>query len=332
MEPSTSTPNPTPEIKEIQPSPKGDLAKEPPDPAGPISADKLQEIGQLFTLTGYAVAFPPEATFASTGGLDGTVKIWNLADGTLERELARLNGMIFDLVYSPDLRHLASAAGESVVVLDAADGETVARFQDLGRHVQAVAFSPDGSLLAAGGSDTIRIWNTSSWVEAAELDGHEGNVFDLAFTRDGTRLVSSGGIPDSTVIVWDMGNFEILHSLTGHGGDVHRLAISPDGQTVVTGGTDRHLKSWQVADGQQGLTLSGFRDVIYGLAYSPVEELVAAACGNDSFVMFWNPESGEMLGTLDDPRGEMLNVSFSPDGAYLATSNNHHEVIIWGLK
>lgn len=330
--PDLATQNPTPEMTVVQSSPTPDLVSQESDPAKLISADTVKEIQQLFTLTGYAVAFPSEATYITTGGLDGSVKIWNLFDGTLDRELVRLDGMIFELAYSPDNRLLAGTVGDSVIVLDAANGETIARFQGLGRHVQAVAFSPDQARLAAGGSDIVGLWNTSSWEEVARLDGHEGNIFDLAISPDGTRLLSSGGIPDSTVVIWDLESIEILHTLTGHGGDIHRLALAPDGQTVVSGGTDRHLKSWQVADGQQGMSLRGFRDVIYGLAYSPSGDLVAAACGSDSFIMFWDPESGDMIGTLDDPRGEMLNVNFSPNAEYLASSNNLGEVIVWGVR
>ena len=112
-EPLTSTPSSTLEATALQSSPEGDLAQALSDPASPISAGNIDKVEQLFTLTGYAVAFPSDATTVTTGGLDGMVRIWSLADGTLERELATLDGMIFELVYAPDDRLLAGAAGES---------------------------------------------------------------------------------------------------------------------------------------------------------------------------------------------------------------------------
>ncbi|MBU1880285.1 MAG: hypothetical protein KJ734_15160, partial [Chloroflexi bacterium] len=81
------------------------------DLTGPIKADNVKHLQSLYALTGYAIAFSPKDPVLATGGLDGSVKVWNLDDGSLVQDLTKLNDMIFDLAYSPDSALLAGAAG-----------------------------------------------------------------------------------------------------------------------------------------------------------------------------------------------------------------------------
>ncbi len=298
--------------------------------AAMIAPQNLHTLERLYSLSGYATAFHPQEAVIVTGELTGKVKVWSLADGSLLRELTDLHEMVFDLDFSPDGSLLAAAFGARSAVMDTTTAATQATFAGLGQIIQSVAFSPDGALLAVGGSDGIKIFRTTNWEEIAELHGHEGGVFDLDFAPDGKVLVSAGGMPDSRVIVWNTETLEIEHTLEGHGGDVHSLAISPDSRSVISGGVDRRLFVWDLSAGKSLGELSGYQDVIYGLAYSPAGTLVAAACGHDGYVMFWDIGANQAPFKLVDRGIEVRRVQFSPDGRLLAESNDQHEVVVWG--
>lgn len=297
-----------------------------------LAPEDLHALERLYSLSGYATAFHPREKVIATGELTGKVKVWSLADGSLLRELTDLHGMVFDLDFSPNGNLLAAAFGAKAAVIDATTGESLTTFDGLGQFIQAIAFSPDGALLAVGGSEGIRVVGTANWEEIAELHGHEGGIFDLDFTPDGKVLVSAGGIPDSRVIVWNVDKLQIEHTLEGHGGDVHSLALSPDSRFVVSGGTDRRAFVWDLSTGEFLRGLSGYQDVIYGLAYSPTGALVAAACGSDGYVMFWDIEDKLAPFKLVDRGVEVHRVEFSPDGYFLAESNTQHQVVIWGFS
>jgi WD40 repeat protein len=296
-----------------------------------LAPENLQALERLYNLSGYATAFHPQEPLIATGALSGDIVLWSLEDGSPLRELTDLRGMVFDLDFSRNGNLLAAAFGAKAAVIDTTSGESLATFSGLGQFIHSVAFSPDGALLAIGGSAGIKVLGTTDWEEIAELHGHEGGIFDLDFTPDGKALVSAGGIPDSRVIVWNVEYLQIEHTLEGHGGDVHSLAISPNSRFVVSGGVDRRVFLWDLSTGEALRGLSGYQDVIYGLAYSPTGTLVATACGDDGYVMFWDIEDKQPPSKLVDRGVEVLRVDFSPDGYFLAESNNQHEVIIWGF-
>ena len=101
---------------------------------------------------------------AATGGNDNMVRIWNLADGKLVRELPGHERHVYSVLFHPSGQFLLS--GDLMGVLnqwEVATGKLVRTFDAKPLHtyeggqqvdyggVRSIAISPDGKYLAAGG-------------------------------------------------------------------------------------------------------------------------------------------------------------------------------------
>jgi len=131
-----------------------------------------------------AVAYAPDGATVASGGYDGTIKLWRVADGMLLRTLTGHQAppsfygkpaAIRSLAFSPDGATLASAGNESTVkVWRVTDGSVIqtlsAAFAGTAGCLNGcgVAFSPNGQMVGvattgvtfAGG---LRIWRIADW-------------------------------------------------------------------------------------------------------------------------------------------------------------------------
>jgi hypothetical protein len=161
-----------------------------------------------------SLAISLDGKLVATGGMDGIVRLWDVAGRKGARELRGQQGSIWSLAFSPNGRRLAavtasnsrmfSAFGEdrTIRVWEVGTGSEVMKLQGPRNGSWCVAWSPDGRLLATGGEDDLaRVWEVASGEERLCLRGHQGAVVSLVFTPNG-RLVT--GSYDTTALVWDL--------------------------------------------------------------------------------------------------------------------------------
>ncbi len=112
-------------------------------------------------------------------------------------------------------------------------------------------------------------------------------------------------------------------------GRVRGIAWSPDGERVAAGGTTGvHL--WDAVTGVEVGTLHGHTDLIYALAWSPANGLLASA-SYDHTVRVWNTQQGTAAQVLGaGPTGSpVYSVAWSPDGSKLVSGTKDGDVMVW---
>jgi RNA polymerase sigma factor (sigma-70 family) len=104
------------------------------------------------------LAVSPQGVLAS-GGNDNQVKIWNWAEGKVQRTLEGHGGPLFSVCWSPDGKLLASGSQDGTAKLwSAADGRLLATYV-CGDQVLDVQFTADGKSLVTGGWNTpLKVW------------------------------------------------------------------------------------------------------------------------------------------------------------------------------
>ncbi|MDN3353807.1 helix-turn-helix domain-containing protein [Actinomadura sp. DC4] len=118
----------------------------------------------------------------------------------------------------------------------------------------------------------------------------------------------------------------------GSPGVLQSVAFTPDGKRMATGGTDRTVRLWNVADRAHpvpaGPPLRGHRDTVYSVVFGPGGRL--ASGGGDGAVYLWGP-GGHAVRMPAGPRSTVYSVAFSPDGRTLAAGSADSHVYLWDL-
>jgi WD40 repeat protein len=193
----------------------------------------------------FGVALSPDNALLAAGEVSGTVRVWDVQQGTQVQVWQAHRGETFDVAFSPDGALLASAGRDGFVRLwRVGTWELAGSFQHADA-VHGIAFSPDGRLLAAASYDsTVGVWDVASGQEVHALRGHIAQVNCVGFSPDG-KLLASGGM-DGTVRVWDVAVGKTVAWSEDTIDPVSAVAFSPDGQTMASAGWDRAVRLWDI--------------------------------------------------------------------------------------
>jgi WD40 repeat protein/tetratricopeptide (TPR) repeat protein len=182
-----------------------------------------------------AVSFSPDGTRLATAGRDTTVKIWDVASGSVVMTLRGHNDGVSCVQFSPDGRRLASSAHDrSIIIWDTLTGARLLRIGWPNPTFRSVAFSPDGRRIVAGGwRDSVKMWDAATGAEVLTIPG-ESRLNTVAFSPDGRRVLVIARFGE-TLSFWDAETGHkaaVLHMPPGTRG-ISGHAFSPDGKTLA---------------------------------------------------------------------------------------------------
>jgi periodic tryptophan protein 2 len=217
------------------------------------------------------MAYAPDAVAVATGGLDGTLKVWNASTGlcyvTFSEAASQHTAAITAVAF----------AKPSVVVTASLDGTV--KLHDLHRYrtfktlttptpVQLVSMAIDAAgevVVAANNSDPFHIyaWSVQTGKLLDVLSGHAGPIGDLKF-QPGTGILCSASW-DGTVKTWDLyKNSGMATDSFQHLTDVVCVAIAPDGKQICSGTIGGLLSFWNVESSKLQFEIDGRLDIVGG--------------------------------------------------------------------
>ena len=113
--------------------------------------------------------------------------------------------------------------------------------------INAVDMTSDGARVAAGRANLVQVYDVDSGLEIVSLGGHKDLIQSVRYSPD-ARLLAAGSY--QIVTVWTAPEGNVLKALAGHVGPVLSMAITPDGVTAYSGGQDKTIRAWNLADGK----------------------------------------------------------------------------------
>jgi WD40 repeat protein len=237
-----------------------------------------------------AVAFSLDGKWLATG--DGKkVRLWDVATGKTLLTLTGHQTGIWNVVFHPNGKELASAAADGTVkIWDLQNGRPLHSLEGNSRPVRRLAFSSDGRQLASAGADgSVRIWDPTSGKALLESPGYPGgDCWDVAFSPDGRRLASVGR--DNCVRLWDTssGSNRVISGAHAYG--VYAVDFSPVGRRpLATAGGDGLVKVWEAATNKQLLALRGHSEFVYAVRFSGDGPRLISVSG-DGTIRIWSAE------------------------------------------
>ncbi len=160
----------------------------------------------------------------------------------------------YSLTLSPDGKTLASVGFGLATCWDVATKQP-RRICCAQTHVRSLSFSPDGSRQALGtqgqSGSTLSVWNVETNETFATFTAHEKVPTEAAFAPIG-GLWASGDV-EGTVYVWDGSGKQT--ACRGHTESIKALAFSPDEKHLASASRDKTARVWDVASGEQIISL-----------------------------------------------------------------------------
>ena len=278
----------------------------------------------------WSIAISPDGSLLAMALDDGTIKLWDMADGKVRETLNGHRAPVWKVRFSPDGKTLATASDDMTVRLwDLADHKDPIEIK-YDRAIRSLAFSPDGKTLATGSRDgMVRLIDIDTGKERLTFRAHNGILMSLVFSLDGKTLVTGGG--DKLVKLWDADTGHERVTLSGHTGAVYAVALTPDGRTVASGGWDHTVRLWDADSGDQRAVLEGHNQDVWGVAFSPDGRTLASA-SEDRTVRLWDVATGRELATFTRHTSTVYTVAFTPDGKTLASGGRDGTVRLWDVS
>jgi WD40 repeat protein len=253
-----------------------------------------------------------------------TVRLMNLADGTVRPLVKADRNEAFSLAFSADSMLLAVGAYNrpgAIRVWDLKTQEEKGDFSAKEFGACAVAFTPDGRLAHAGEAGKVTLWQIEPQKKLRVIDVGR-RVDNISFSPDGKLAAFAISIAHQRrAVLWDMTADKELCTFERHLREIDALEFSPNGEVLITAGADRTVRAWQAETGQQlykiGQPTPGhFYAKAPRFALSPDGKVLAVAGKRE--IIFHDAASGKEVRRLGGLRGPVLAVAYSADGRNIA--------------
>ena len=215
----------------------------------PLPRPTLQRVLDGHARCRLSIAVTPDGRQLASAGRDGTIRIWNLANGKPLRVYRDAESRFNSIRYLRDGKRLVVGKDEGEVLIWNPDKSMSPRLlKPAGRtnsiYVVDLAVSNDGEWLAAAQHGSIQVWRRLEPYET-RIKEFEYGAFSIAFAPGRPNILAIGDF-SGTVEVWNLRQQKRLASLFDWSDSGTRIAFSRDGKLIAVANSERRHAFGQV--------------------------------------------------------------------------------------
>ncbi len=325
------------------------------------------------TLEGHAgpvtsLRFAQNAAQLYSSSADQTIRVWNVADGSLAGRIDTPTAIdSISLVSQPppaeaqaaeaaeapaELPQLiASAGGDNLIRLWRTPNGLPQQLADVPEKTNVLAVSTDRKFLAlANAAGEIHVSNFASGELVKTWKAHEAAITGIAFKaapepaqpadanaeqpEEPTVPTLATSSADQTVRLWNYETGEDLGVLRGSLNEIHCVAFQPDGKRLIAGAADGGVTVWNLeADAPRSLEGDNGAPATVTVVSPDGERLATSGLSNDRPVIYVRDiATGRLTHTLMGHEAPIAALAFSADNTKIVSGSADKTARVWDLS
>ncbi len=171
----------------------------------------VRDFGEIHSDTVLGVKFSPDGRTLASSAADKTVRVLDIASGTVIRSLEGHTHHVLSLAWQDDGQTIASAsADQNIKVWNVETGEQRRTIGGFPKEITAIRFvERTNQVITSCADGNVRLHDTSNGKSLRSFNAGGDFLFTLAVTPDGKTLVAGG--QSGTIRVWNIADGKLIH-------------------------------------------------------------------------------------------------------------------------
>lgn len=271
-----------------------------------------------------------------TGGGDGWIVGWDLAEPDLGKLIAKVETRVFSLYFLKNEQKIIAGNMEGGVHwIDLLDPNAT---KNIAHHQRGVfdIFNTKRSVLTLGGDGMVSRWSITEMrsIESYQLANQALRCVDYCESRG--ELAVGGS--DGNIYLLDCESMELRHVIqAAHQSSVFSVRYSPDGNRLLSGGRDAMLNGWGLNEKFELFSSQpAHLYTINSIMFSPDGRFFATG-SRDKTMKIWDAQNLELLKVLEGGRdgghfNSVNKVFWSNYQNLLVSCSDDRTAIVWKVE